>query len=216
MIAKIRVLIVDDHTMIRDALRNYFVNDDRIEVVNQAKNGKEALEKVAELDLDLVLTDISMPVMDGHDLAQALKADYPSLKVIVLSMINESKQIKRMLATGVDGYVLKNCDKEELAAGIKQVMEGESYYSPNVVHKIMEGLSKRNGTERSVIEMPLSSREKEVLKLVMKEYSNSEIANELFISVRTVEAHKRNLLEKTGSKNLVGLAIYAVEKGLID
>lgn len=215
MTNKVRTLIVDDHTMIRIALRNYFVNDDRIEILAEAVDGKDALDKVAELDLDLVLTDISMPVIDGHELSQRLKADYPNLKIMALSMINESHQIKRMLETGIDGYVLKNCDKEELKAGILQVMTGESYFSPNVVHKIMEGLSKRKGSEKTVLEMPLSSREKDVLKLIMKEYSNSEIANELCISIRTVDAHKRNLLEKTGSKNLVGLVIYAVEKGLV-
>ena len=215
MTKKVRTLIVDDHTMIRIALRNYFVNDDQVDILSEAVDGQDALDKVAELDLDLVLTDISMPVMDGHELAQKLKADYPGLKIIALSMINESHQIKRMLETGIDGYVLKNCDKEELKAGILQVMEGENYFSPNVVHKIMEGLSKRKGTEKTVLEMPLSSREKDVLRLIMKEYSNSEIANELCISIRTVDAHKRNLLEKTGSKNLVGLVIYAVEKVLV-
>lgn len=215
MTKKVRTLIVDDHSMIRVALRNYFVNDDKIEILAEAVDGKDALDKIANLDLDLVLTDISMPVIDGHELCQKLKADYPELKIMALSMINESHQIKRMIETGIDGYVLKNCDKEELKAGILQVMEGENYFSPNVVHKIMEGLNKRKGSEKTVLEMPLSSRERDVLRLIMKEYSNSEIANELCISIRTVDAHKRNLLEKTGSKNLVGLVIYAVEKGLV-
>jgi len=212
----IKVLIVDDHTMIRDAMRNYFIDDDEIEIVEEAVNGKDALDKIKELTLDLVLTDISMPVIDGHELVKQVKEDYEDLKIMALTMINETQQIKQMLALGVDGYVLKNCDRAELKAGIMQVMKGESYYSPHVMHKIMEGLANRTNNDRTVVEMPLSSREKEVLQLILKEYSNSEIANELFISVRTVDAHKRNLLEKTGSKNLVGLVIYAVEKGLVD
>jgi len=212
----IKVLIVDDHTMIRDAMRNYFIDDDEIEIVEEAVNGKDALDKIKELTLDLVLTDISMPVIDGHELVKQVKEDYEDLKIMALTMINETQQIKQMLALGVDGYVLKNCDRAELKAGIMQVMKGESYYSPHVMHKVMEGLANRTNNDRTVVEMPLSSREKEVLQLILKEYSNSEIANELFISVRTVDAHKRNLLEKTGSKNLVGLVIYAVEKGLVD
>lgn len=212
---RVKVLIVDDHTMIRDALKNYFIGDDTIDIIAEAINGKDALDKITEHQPQLVLTDISMPVLDGQQLVERVKAEHDGLKIIALTMINEIQQIKKMLALGVDGYVLKNCDKAELKAGVIQVMNGETYYSPNVMHKIMEGLSKRNNHERTVVEMPLSMREKEVLKLILKEYTNSEIANELFISVRTVDAHKRNLLEKTGSKNLVGLVIYAMEKGLV-
>ena len=211
-----KILIVDDHTMIRDAMKNYFIDDDDIEIVAEAINGKDALDKIKENSLDLVLTDISMPVIDGHELVKLVKEQFEGLKIMALTMINETQQIKQMLNLGVDGYVLKNCDRAELKAGILQVMHGESYYSPHVMHKIMEGLANRTNSDRTVVEMPLSSREKEVLHLIMKECSNSEIANELFISVRTVDAHKRNLLEKTGSKNLVGLVIYAVEKGLVD
>lgn len=211
----IKVLIVDDHTMIRDALKNYFIGDDQVEIIAEAVNGKDALDKIAEVQPELVLTDISMPVLDGQQLVEKVKAEYREVKIMALTMINESQQIKKMLASGVDGYVLKNCDRAELKAGILQVMQGETYYSPHVMHKIMDGIAKRSSQERVAIEMPLSSREKEVLKLILEEYTNHEIAEELFISVRTVDAHKRNLLEKTGSKNLVGLVIYAMEKGLV-
>ncbi|PWL29248.1 response regulator transcription factor [uncultured Roseivirga sp.] len=215
MSEKIRILIVDDHTMIRVAIKNYFVNDDRIEIVEEAVNGEEALARLVDTQIDLVLTDISMPVMDGYELAGKIKLKYPELKVVALSMINESQQVKKMLETGVDGYILKNCDKEELKAGIIQVMNGEDYFSNSVAHQIAEALAKRKGAEGSLLEIPLSQREKEVLKLMMKEYSNGEIANELSISTRTVDAHRRNLMEKTGSKGLVGLVIYAIEKELV-
>lgn len=215
MHSKVNVLIVDDHTMIRDALRNYFTNDDTVVIVAEAINGKDALDKIEALRPDLVLSDISMPVMDGHQLVKTVKEKYPEIKIITLTMINETQEIKKMLSMGVDGYVLKNCDKSELKSGILEVIQGNYYYSPNVMLKVMEGLSKRSTKRTTVVEMPLSSREKEVLHLILKERSNAEIANELFISVRTVDTHKRNLLEKTGSKNLVGLVIYAVEKGLI-
>ena len=215
MSEKIRILIVDDHTMIRVAIKNYFVNDDRIEIVEEAVNGEEALARLVDTQINLVLTDISMPVMDGYELAGKIKLKYPELKVVALSMINESQQIKKILETGVDGYILKNCDKEELKAGIIQVMNGEDYFSNSVAHQIAEALAKRKGTEGSLLEIPLSQREKEVLKLMMKEYSNGEIANELSISTRTVDAHRRNLMEKTGSKGLVGLVIYAIEKELV-
>lgn len=211
----IRVLIVDDHTLIRDALKSYFNGDGEVTIIAEAINGKDALDKIKEHQPDLVLTDINMPVLDGHQLVERAKKEYTALKIIALTMINETQAIKKMLSLGADGYLLKNCDKSELKSGMLQVMNGDNYYSPNVMHKIMEGFSKRAHQERTVMEMPLSNREKEVLTLVLKEYSNTEIANELCISVRTVDAHKRNLLEKTGSKNLVGLVIYAQEKGLV-
>lgn len=215
MSEKVRILIVDDHTMIRVAIKNYFVNDDQIEIVEEAVNGEEALARLVDAQIDLVLTDISMPVMDGYELVGKIKLKYPELKVVALSMINESQQVKKMLETGVHGYILKNCDKEELKAGIIQVMNGEDYFSNSVAHEIVEALAKRKGVEGALVEIPLSQREKEVLRLMMKEYSNGEIANELSISTRTVDAHRRNLMEKTGSKGVVGLVIYAIEKGLV-
>ncbi|KYG75751.1 hypothetical protein AWW68_07905 [Roseivirga spongicola] len=215
MSEKVRILIVDDHTMIRVAIKNYFVNDDQIEIVEEAVNGEEALARLVDTQIDLVLTDISMPVMDGYELVGKIKLKYPELKVVALSMINESQQVKKMLETGVHGYILKNCDKEELKAGIIQVMNGEDYFSNSVAHEIVESLAKRKGAEGALVEIPLSQREKEVLRLMMKEYSNGEIANELSISTRTVDAHRRNLMEKTGSKGVVGLVIYAIEKGLV-
>lgn len=212
---KLQILIADDHTMIRDALKNYFIDDTDIEIIGEAINGKDALDKIKTMKPDLVLTDINMPVIDGHQLVERVKEEEIGVKIIALTMINETQAIKKMLSLGVDGYVLKNCDRAELKAGMQQVMNGESYYSPHVMHKVMDGLAKRSNQERTVMDMPLSSREKEVLELILKEYTNNEIANELFISVRTVDAHKRNLLEKTGSKNMVGLVIYALEKGLV-
>ena len=129
MSEKVRILIVDDHTMIRVAIKNYFVNDDQIEIVEEAVNGEEALARLVDAQIDLVLTDISMPVMDGYELVGKIKLKYPELKVVALSMINESQQVKKMLETGVHGYILKNCDKEELKAGIIQVMKtGHNFY----------------------------------------------------------------------------------------
>ena len=153
--------------------------------------------------------------MDGQELVRQVKEQFPDQKIMVLTMINEREQIKSMLSLGVDGYVLKNCDQAELKSGILQIMAGNPYYSANVLQKITEGVVGSDYTSKTVIDMPLSSREKEVLKLILEEHSNSEIAGRLFISVRTVNAHKRNLLEKTGAKNMVGLVIYAIEKGLI-
>ena len=212
---KVRVLLADDQTVIRDALSTYFLNDDRIEVVAVAENGHDALQKTEQFSPDVVLTDLNMPVLSGQELSVRLRQLYPSVKVIVLTMINEDRHVKKALSTGVDGYVLKNSEKSELRAAILQVMSGECYFSPQISHKIMNNLASRIKKEHVVVEMPLSLREQEILRLIVQEYSNSEIANELLISTKTVDAHKRNLMEKTGSKNLIGLAIYAVEKGLV-
>lgn len=114
MSEKVRILIVDDHTMIRVAIKNYFVNDDQVEIVEEAVNGEEALARLVDAQIDLVLTDISMPVMDGYELVGKVKLKYPELKVVALSMINESQQVKKMLETGVHGYILKTVIKKSL------------------------------------------------------------------------------------------------------
>lgn len=133
-------------------------------------------------------------------------------------MLNENHHIKKMVNAGASGYVLKNCDEEEIKKAIKTVMEDGTYYSPQVTETIMSSLGKKKTKSSSpyINEFPLTDREKEVLELIVKEYSNQEIADKLFISLRTVDAHKRNLLEKTGAKNTAGLVMFAINNQLFD
>ena len=212
------ILLVDDHKLIRDALKSYMEGDDEFEIVEEAGNGQEALILLKTIKVDVVMLDISMPVMDGITCAQEIRNLYPEIKVLALSMMNDNQFIKQMLAAGALGYILKNSGEEEIKKALRTVFEGETYYSAEVAETVMQNMMK-GGIKRNnklVVDLPLTSREKEVLHLIIKEYSNQEIADELFISPRTVDAHKRNLLEKTGAKNIAGLVLYAVEKNLFE
>lgn len=215
MLGKIRVLLVDDHPMIRDAIKLYFADHDQISIEGEADNGKDALALLAKRQFDVVVTDIAMPEMDGAELLKAMKEKGHEEAVLIISMINEASQIKRMIAMGAMGYVPKNSPKEDIRDGIVAISHGESYYSKDVVDILMGQISGRKPIQRLTLEVPLTRREKEITQLIMQELGNQEIADKLFISVRTVEAHKRNILEKTGCKSLAGLAIYAMEKGII-
>ena len=213
---KISILLVDDHNMVREGLKSIFENDENFHVASEAVNGVEALNILKESQFDIILTDISMPQMDGVELTRAIRKINPEQKIIALTMMGESQHIKQMLKAGVSGYLLKNCGSSELKKAISRVMEGETYYSPEVSLIIMNDLSGKKQSGRMATEITLSERELEILHLIVKEYSNQEIADALFISPRTVDAHKRNLLDKTGSKNIAGLVLYAVENRLFD
>lgn len=215
---KIKLFLVDDHKMIREGLKNFLLDDEAFEIVGEAEHGKKCLQLLEENnDIDILLTDVNMPEMDGLELVQNVKEKYPNIKIMALTMLGESQHIKKMLAEGAMGYLLKNCSEQELITGIKMVHSGGTYYSPEVTNAIINNIRKVKPQKSSVaLEVPLSERETEVLHLILKEKTNKEIAEELFISVRTVDAHKRNLLDKTGSKNLAGLILYAIDKDLFD
>lgn len=211
-------MLVDDHKMIREGIKTYLAEDPKYDIVGEAENGIDCLNQLENLEVDLILTDLHMPEMDGIELAKKVKERYPDLKLIALTMMGESQHIKQMLAEGALGYLLKNCGETEVKLAIQNVMMGGTYYSPEVTNIIMNNIRKvkpKSGGNVAM-EMPLTDREKEVLKLILKEYTNQEIADELYISVRTVDAHKRNLLDKTGSKNVAGLVIYAIDRQLFD
>ena len=204
-----KLLLVDDHKLIRDAIRSYLEGDDEFEIVDEAGNGQEALVLLKSIKVDVVLMDIQMPVMNGIDCTKKIKELYP----------DTHQFIKQMLAAGATGYILKNSGEEEVKKAIRTVNNGETYYSAEVAEIVMQSMMKGGNIQRSnklVVDLPLSSRETEVLYLIIKEKTNQEIADELFISPRTVDAHKRNLLEKTGSKNIAGLVLYAIEKNLFE
>ena len=213
----LKILLVDDHKMIRDGLKSYLEDDDRFEIVSEAANGKDALSQLQNIDADIVLTDIMMPEMDGISLCKEITQTFPGKKVIALTMMGERQYIKQMLNNGASGYILKDCSEDEIKAAIMSVSEGRPHYSQEVTEIIMDDLrGVKKPKSNVVMEMPLSDREKEVLHLIIKEHSNQEIADKLFISPRTVDAHKRNLLEKTGAKNVAGLVLYAIERKLFD
>lgn len=212
-----KIFLVDDHKMVREGLKSFLQENPELDVIGEAENGQDCLDQLDSLSPDIILTDLNMPVMDGLDLTINLKKSFPDIKVITLTMMDESQHIKKMLAEGVVGYLLKNCSEEELLTAIKTIANGGTYYAPEVTNLIFNSIRKVKPTKKRMsVQHPLSDREKEVLHLILKEKANQEIADELFISVRTVDAHKRNLLDKTGSKTITGLVLYAIDNQLFD
>ena len=211
-------LLVDDHKVVRDGLKFYFEDNAAYSIKGKAGNGEEALLFLKNDSFDLVITDLSMPKMDGIKLMEEIKTAFPQQKVLALTMLGETAHIKKMIELGVNGYLLKSSGQDEILQAIETIFKGENYFSSEVTNAIISELAgkKVQPSHSLLIDTELSRREKEVLALIVEEMSNKEIADKLFISQRTVDAHKRNLLQKTGSKNIAGLVVYAVENGLVD
>ncbi len=212
----IRVLVADDHKVFREGIQALLEKVVDIEVVDEVSNGNEAIEKVSKGGIDVVLMDIDMGDTNGIDTTIKIKEQFPEVNVLVLSMHGEHSYVIRMLDAGAIGYMLKNAGKDEMVTAIRSVAKGDSYFSKDVSSILVEHLHKPTSIKKRKDDLPLTDREIEVLKLIALEYSNPEIAEKLFISIRTVDTHRRNLLEKLGAKNTAGLVKYAVKNKLID
>lgn len=212
------ILLVDDHQIVRDGIKSLFLDDDEINFIYEAENGVEACKIIKDHsgDIDLVLMDINMPEMTGIECTEKIKEEYPDMKILILSMLNEDEHIKKVLKAGASGYILKNSGKKDLLNAINEVSNGKYFFSEQATQSIMMDLMGQKGrrVETDNDTVPLTERELEVLEYIVKEFTNQEIAEKLFISVRTVDAHRRNLLEKVGARNTAGLVRYAMEKEL--
>jgi len=215
---KIQVVIADDHKIIRVGLRGLLEREKDIEVTGEAENGNDLLTLLSKAQPDVILMDIDMGTTSGIDATREVKKLFPAIHVLGLTMHEEQDYIVNMLEAGASGYLLKNAGREELLAAIHTVSKGDSYFSQKVSATLLHAITKQKETPTSHIHhsnVPLSDREIEVLKLIAEEHSNGEIAEKLFISVRTVDTHRRNLLEKLNVKNTAGLVKYALEKGIL-
>lgn len=214
----IKVLLADDHQIVRDGIISILHGENEIVIVGEASNGCEVLNILDHTEADVVIMDISMPQMDGIECLQKLKYRYPGIGVLVLSMFDEERYVTKVCEAGANGYILKDTGKEELVRAIKVVFSGKPFYSSEISQIIIEnhlnGDNKIGEMQTSLTS--LSSREREVLTLILEEYANHEIADRLFISRRTVDTHKRNLLKKTKSKNITGLIKFALQNQLLD
>lgn len=207
---KIKTIIVDDHNLFRNGLKFILNQFENIEVVGEASNGKEFLILLENISLpDIVLLDINMPILNGIEAAKRSLQKYPKLKIIVLSMYGESEYYNTMIDIGVKGFILKDCDNKELKEAIERVYSGGTYFSQEILLSLIK-------EKKSNDKINLTKREKEILELICKGYSNNEIAEKLFISQRTVERHRANLLEKTNSKNSISLVVFALKNKLVD
>ena len=213
----IRVIIADDHKIIRVGLRGLLEREKDIEVTGEAESAEEVVSILAIQPTDVVLMDIDLGDTDGIATTRKIKESYPLIHVLGLTMHEEPDYIIKMLEAGASGYLLKNAGREELLAAIHAVAKGDSYFSQKVSATLLQAITRQKEGEpkKPTMVTPLSDREIEVLRLIAQEYSNGEIAEKLFISIRTVDTHRRNLLEKLQVKNTVGLVKYAIEKGII-
>ncbi|HLW07631.1 MAG TPA: response regulator transcription factor [Marinilabiliaceae bacterium] len=211
---KIKVFLVDDHNLFLNGLRLLLTTTQMFDVVGEASNGLEFMERFQEADPDVVLMDISMPVMDGVEASRrALEID-PDLKIITLSMYGDQEYYTRMLEIGVRGFVLKDSDIQEVKSAITTVAQGGNYFSRQLLRGLI--LGKKELPLILGSEEQLSERELEVLIEICQGLSNNEIADKLFISKRTVEKHRANVLLKTGCKNTASLVVFAIRNHLVE
>ncbi|HKL32533.1 MAG TPA: response regulator transcription factor [Tangfeifania sp.] len=210
----IKVLIADDHQLFREGLVNLISSAPDIEVIAEAKDGKEATEKTKQLNPDVVLIDIGMPEMNGIEATRILKKQQPQVKVIAVSMHSDRQFVKGILEAGADGYLLKNCTYRQLIDAIKSVVEGKKYLSDDITEMVIKGYLDP-AEEVSDNQSELSERELEILKLYAEGKSTREISEKLFISVKTVGTHKQHIFEKLGLKSNADMVKYAIKEGLI-
>lgn len=204
------ILLVDDHAIVTDGLRSLLSEHDAYFIKGEARNGKEALEFLSILKVDLVLMDIDMPEMDGIEATKAIKKAYPDIRVIILTMHDERSMIKRLLEEGADGYLLKNSTREDLLHAMDEVMAGKQHLSAEVNTVLMSKESDQKGGLAG-----LTEREIEIVRLIAEGLSNKEIGDKLFISHRTVDTHRTNLMQKLGVHNIAGLVRLAIREGLV-
>jgi DNA-binding NarL/FixJ family response regulator len=213
---KHRILIADDHSMVRDGVKNLINQNKDLVVVGEASSGSQALELFDSLNPDLLIMDISMPDMNGMEVSKLILAKNPQANIVILSMYDDEDYISRCLEYGVKGYVIKNESGSELDYAIRSVLIGKNYFSRQaqdvIFRKYSQNVSKKKQREDSV---KLTKREVEIIKLIAEGMTSQEMANKLFISPRTVETHRANLMKKIGVKNAIELVKKAEQMDLL-
>ncbi|MEQ8472999.1 MAG: response regulator transcription factor [Marinoscillum sp.] len=207
--SQMRIFLTDDHAVLIGGLQKIIEAEHDLEVVGTAGDVQSTMDKLTQIKVDLLITDYNLPDEDGLTLVRKVKRKYPDVKILVLSMHDEAHLVKEILKEGVDGYLIKKDSHNELINAIYSIKGGKTYLSSDVNSILIRGL---NGEGEQKL---LTDREREILKLISKEFTNKQIAEELFISERTVETHRKNIFRKTGTNNLVGLIKYAYANNLI-
>jgi DNA-binding NarL/FixJ family response regulator len=211
MSTKMKVFIVEDHAIFREGLKRVIAEMDDVELIGEAENGATFLEQLKKCSPDIVLMDIQMPVMDGLEATErALKYD-PSLKILVISMFGEEEYVYSMVEKGVSGFILKTSGIQDLERAIKRICNGQQYYSEEIMGLLVKKVRQIDSVEKIVF----TEKEMEVLRMLCKGSSNNEIAEKLFLSIRTVEGYRNKLLQKTGSTNVINLVIFALRNKLV-
>jgi DNA-binding NarL/FixJ family response regulator len=210
---KLNIFLVDDHKLFREGLKLLLQNIECVGEIMEASNGLEFLATLEKTQPDIVFMDIEMPEMDGIETTRKAISLHPDLKIVALSMYGEEAYYVKMIESGVCGFLLKDSDIQEVESAIELVKEGKSYFSQDILFKILHKSSEKKSISKN---SDLTEREKEVLYLICKGFSNHEIADKLLLSKRTIDKHRENLLLKTDSNNTASLVIYAIKNGIIE
>ena len=210
---RIKVLVADDHPVVRKGLQSCLSRQERVKIVGEAADGDEALKQALELSPDVVLMDISMPRMNGLAPTEALRRQAPRIKILILSVHNNRDYIFRIIQAGAHGYVSKEASPEELMEAIESVHSGETYFTPDIAQAALSQLVQNNGKREPF--SALTGREREVLVLVAEGRSNKEIANQLGIGVRTIETHRERIMRRLNIHSVASLTKFAIVNGLI-
>ena len=210
----IRVLLVDDHQLMREGLRKILESTSGIEVVGEAEDGRSALAAVAAFRPEVVVMDVAMNGMNGIDATQQVRKDHPAVKVVALSTHADKRYVRNMIRAGAAAYVLKESASEDLLRAVRAAARGEHYLSPQITGCLLESWSVPQAPESSSVYELLGSREREVLRLLSEGKTSKEIAGQLELSIKTVETHRRNITHKVGLHSIAELTKYAVREGL--
>jgi DNA-binding NarL/FixJ family response regulator len=212
-----KVVLADDHTIVRKGLRSLLDGEQDMDVIGEAGDGREAIELVAHLKPHVVVMDIGMPVLNGLEATRRILKKHPETKVLILTMHTNEEYVFEILRAGASGYIIKKAAPTELVSAIRAIKQGESFLSPSISKKVIDEYLLRAGEEgkEDVFEL-LTNREREVLQLIAEGYSTREIAEKLFVSAKTVETHRSNLMKKLDLHGTADLTRYAVRKGIVD
>ena len=208
-----KVFLVDYHKLFRDGLKLLINNSNVAEVIGEASNGVEFLDKIDDLQDAIIFMDIQMPQMNGVEATKIALDKYPAIKIIALTMFGEDEYYYQMIEAGVKGFLIKNTNVDEVLESIEMVAKGENCFSKELLYSIIKNLSQTKNSDYK--NANLSDREIEILQLICEGLSNQEIADKLFISKRTVDKHRSNILDKTGTNNTASLVMYSIKHGII-
>lgn len=210
----IRILIADDHQITREGIRSLLEREPDMKVLGEAEDGRSAARMARELGPDIIVMDVCMPEMNGILATSIILTELPKIKVLALSMLDDRRFVSNMLRAGASGYLIKDCSCKELVRAIRQVMANKMYLSPGIMDVVVKDYIRPPAYTNSPHDSHLTIREKEVLQLVAEGHSNSQIANNLHVSVRTIESHRQNLMMKINAKGIAGMTKYAIREGL--
>jgi DNA-binding NarL/FixJ family response regulator len=212
--ARLRILLADDHALVRAGLRALLDDLPGVEIVAETGDGREALRLVRERKPDIALIDVSMPGLNGLDVAARITHDHPAVRVIIVSMHGDDETVRRALKAGAAGYMLKNSDRAELEMALRAVARGDTWLSPALTKRVVAALTQDPRPAEGPFEA-LTPRQREVLQLVAEGHSNKEIAQRLNVALKTVETHRTELMERLGIHGVAGLVRYAIQVGLV-